>query len=119
MYRPPGCEPPIPRFLAGLEPKLMEKVARQIFYLADTPPALWREPHIKHFSLEKYSQLYELREKNKILVRVIFTVCGGDIVLLTPFVKHQPRDTMKALEHSLRILADLRECPERIVEFSL
>lgn len=119
MYSPPSGEPPVSQFLAGLEPKLMEKIVRQIFFLADTPPSLWREPHVKHFSLEKYSDFYELREKNKVLVRLIFTISGGDILLLAPFIKHQPRDTMKALEQSLRILADIRDNPERTVEFSL
>ena len=119
MYQTREGEAPVRRFLATLEPKLMEKVVRQIIYLADTPPPLWREPHIKHFSLEKYSQLYELREKNKVLVRLIFTISGGDILLLHSFIKHQPRDTMKALEQSLKILADIRENPERTVEFTL
>lgn len=43
----------------------MEKVIRQISLLAATPSTLWREPHIKHFSLEKYSDFYELREKKQ------------------------------------------------------
>lgn len=98
MYQPITGEEPVRQFLAALEPKLMEKVVRQIFLLAATPPPLWREPHIKHFSLEKYSDFYELREKNKILVRLIFTISAGDTLLLMPFIKHQPRDTMKALE---------------------
>lgn len=118
MYHPQAGEAPVSRFLAALEPKLMEKVVRQTLLLANTPPTLWREPHIKHFSLEKYSDFYELREKNKVLVRLIFTISGGDILLLTSFIKHQPRDTMKALEQSLRILADIRDNPERTVEFS-
>ena len=69
--------------------------------------------------LEKYSQFYELREKSKILVRIIFTIQDGDIILLTPFIKRQPRDTMKALEQSLKILANIREFPEFAVNFNV
>ena len=76
-----------------------------------------KEPHFKHFVLEKYKMLYELRERNKVLVRIIFTIQDGDIILLAPFIKRQPRDTMKALELSLRMLADIREHPEFAVNF--
>ena len=55
---------------------------------------------------------YELREKNKVLARIIFTIRDGDIILLAPFIKRQPRDTMKALEQSLKMLADIRDAPE-------
>ena len=76
-----------------------------------------KEPHFKHFVLEKYKMLYELRERNKVLVRIIFTIQDGDIILLAPFIKRQPRDTMKALELSLRMLADIREHPEFAANF--
>ena len=53
-----------------------------------------------------------LAEKGKkVLVRVIFTISGEDILLLVPFIKRQPRDTMRALEASLGILAELRIHP--------
>ncbi len=119
MYQTRHGKSPVQQFLATLEPKLTEKVIRQLLSLAATPVELWREPHVKHFSLEKYSDFYELREKNKILVRLIFTIRDGDILLLMPFVKHQPRDTMKALEQSIRILADIRDNPGYAVELSL
>ena len=78
---------------------------------------MMKEPHIKHFVIERYGQLYELREKNKILVRIIFTICDGDILLLTPFVKRQKRDTMQALEASLNMLADVRADPAYAISF--
>lgn len=79
-----------------------------------------KEPHYKHFSLERYRGFYELREKGKALVRIIFTYPPeGGILLLHAFVKRQKRDTMQALEQSLRILALLREHPERAVEFKV
>ena len=39
-----------------------------------TPRAALLEPHYKHFSIERYRELYELRERGKVLVRVIFTL---------------------------------------------
>ena len=119
MYRTPAGTSPLPGFLRSIGDKLAEKVVRQILLAADTPPALWREPHIKHFSLEKYSSLYELREKNKVLIRIVFTIHDGDILLLAPFIKHCTRDTMKALELSLRMLSDVQIHPENAVDFAM
>lgn len=48
---------------------------------------------------------------------MIFTICGEDIILLVPYVKRQPRDTMRALEASRSMLAAIREYPEYAVLF--
>ena len=80
------------------------KLLQQIVRLSQIHLCDLKEPHFKHFVLEKYNQLYELREKNKVLARIIFTIRDGDIILLAPFIKRQPRDTMKALEQSLKNL---------------
>ena len=112
IYVPPGQPGLLLEFLPSLDEKLRHKLLRQIFQLSQIHLCNLKEPHFKHFVLEKYSLLYELREKSKILVRIIFTIQNGDIILLTPFIKRQPRDTMKALEQSLRMLADIREHPE-------
>ena len=104
-------------FLETLEPKLRRKLYWQIFQLTHLHPTELKEPHYKHFSLEKYNQLYELREKSKVLVRIIFTIQDNDIILLEPFIKRQSRDTMKALEQTLKLLAEIREHPDRIVQF--
>jgi hypothetical protein len=77
------------------------------FKLLQSEP-LPREPIVKHFTIARYSGLYELRAKNKIMVRIIFTVmAGGDILLLIPFVKSHKRNTMQALEASLKLLAQI------------
>ena len=90
----------------------------QIFRLSRTPPAGLKEPHYKHFSIEKYRDFYELREKNRIVIRVIFTVLSsGEVLLLHAFQKRQSRDTMRALEHSLKLLSLLRDHPEHAVEY--
>ncbi len=55
--------------------------------------------------------MYELREKGKVLIRIVFTVQNEDVILLTSFIKRQPRDTMKALDQSLYILSDIQQHP--------
>lgn len=119
IYRPPGEEAPMAKFLLSLDKKLQKKLHRQFFILAHSSPKDLKEPHYKHFVLEKYSQFYELREKSKILVRIIFVISDEDIILLTPFIKRQPRDTMRALDASLRMLAEIREHPDYAVNMDL
>lgn len=119
-YATTGQIAPVVSFLDGLEPKFREKLIWQIFQLSHTPRSMLKEPHYKHFSIERYQDLYEIRERGKILVRIIFTFdADGDVLLLKAFVKHRKRDTMRALEQSLRILADIREHPEHAVEFTV
>jgi len=49
---------------------------------------------------------------------VIFTVRpNGEILLLHAFQKRQSRDTMQALERSLKLLSLLRDHPEHAVEY--
>ena len=103
-------------FRSTLDHKLQKKLRLRFLLMSQTELCDLKEPHYKHFVLEKYNQFYELREKNKILVRIIFVICGEDFLLLTPFVKRQPRDTMQALEASLRLLAEIREHPDYIVQ---
>ena len=120
IYKPPDSPTQAAEFIEGLEPKLRDKVIRQIFYLSRTPLLELKEPHYKHFSIEKYQSLYELREKGRVVVRVIFTPCpNGDYLLLHAFVKHQKRDTEKALERSLGLLASLWDHPECAVEYTV
>jgi mRNA-degrading endonuclease RelE of RelBE toxin-antitoxin system len=118
IYQPHGPKAPMLTFIETLDPKLQKKLRRQFHLLAHTELNALREPHYKHFVLEKYSQFYELREKNKVLVRIIFMIDGEDILLLTPFIKRQPRDTMRALEASLGILAEIRADPSLAVNMN-
>lgn len=118
VYQPPGESAPVEDFLKGLDPKLCRKLLRHIFNLTRLNRTEMREPHYKHFSLERYSDFYEIREKSQILTRIIYTIYGGDILLLMPFVKKQSRDTEKALEQSIKLLANIREHPEFAVNFN-
>lgn len=118
IYKPPGEISQVEAFIEGLHPKLREKLVWQIFRLSRTPPAGLKEPHYKHFSIEKYRDFYELREKNRIVIRIIFTMLpNGEFLLLHAFQKRQSRDTMRALEHSLRLLSSLRDHSEYAVEY--
>ena len=108
VYCPTNESPAIYKFLDSLDAKLRKKLVKQLLRLPDIPLCYMKEPHIKHFSIEKYSQLYEVREKNRILVRVIYTICdNGDILLLEAFIKRHKRNTMQALETSLKMLTEI------------
>lgn len=78
VYCPPGVEPPLYAFIDALDGKLKAKLLWQIFRLRNLPACELKEPHFKHFSLERYSQMYELREKGKVLIRIVFTVQNED-----------------------------------------
>ena len=112
VYQPPGKLSPFETFLAQQDTKFRQKIRWTLFRLSQMERSELKEPHFKHFALERYSEFYEMREKNKILVRVVFTFCGEDILLLAPFIKKESRDTMRALEQSISMLADVREHPD-------
>lgn len=120
VYQPPGQQVQVEMFLDGLEPRLREKLLIEIIRLSKPPRPVLKEPHYKKFSVERYHGLYELRERSKVFVRIIFAISSdGEVLLLYAFTKRQPRDTNQALEKSLRILADIREHPEYAVEFQI
>lgn len=120
VYQPTGDPAQVALFIEGLDPKLREKLLRQIIPLPRMPPSILREPHYKHFTLERYRCFYEVRAKNGVAVRIIFMILPeGKILLLNGFSKRQSRDTMRALEQSLRILAEFRAHPEHAVEYKI
>ena len=54
VYCPPGVEPPLYAFIDALDGKLKAKLLWQIFRLRNLPACELKEPHFKHFSLERY-----------------------------------------------------------------
>lgn len=54
VYQSPGRAPQVAAFIDSLEPKLREKLIWQLHRLSATPRSGLREPHYKHFSVEKY-----------------------------------------------------------------
>lgn len=118
LYLSPDGESPFLRFLSVMEPKLRTKLVRGIGNLAAIPEYR-TEPHVKHFSLERYAALYEYRARMRIMVRVVFTLDGdGNIILLHPMVKKRDRNTMQALETSLRMLERLKQGEASLVEYT-
>ena len=98
--------PPLYAFLDTLEEKQRQKIFSLLALLLQTPEAAMREPYVKHFGIERYRALYELRE-------------NGDLLFLIPFIKRHRRDTMQALDASLRLLAQCRDGSCSIQELSI
>ena len=120
IYQPPDKTAQLPHFIDGLDPRLREKILLRVYQLSLPQKPELKEPHFKRFSLERYRDLCELRVKSKMLIRIICYLCpNGGVLLLHGFIKRQKRDTMQALEQSLRILDALREYPERAVEYKI
>lgn len=115
---PAGGPSLLPAFLGTLENKLRQKIQTQFRLLQERP--LPREPTVKHFSIARYSHLYELRAKNRVMVRIIFTLTADDdILLLVPFIKSHKRNTMQALEASLKLLAQIQSGTCSVKEMSI
>lgn len=120
LYRK-GNESPAAAFLSSLPPKQLAKMQRQLNVLRDFPRA-FGEPHVKHFQIERYRALYELREKSgNTLIRIVFSHDEQEnILLLEPFLKTKSRDTCRALERALGYLEDIRASPEAfLVEYKI
>jgi len=106
--------------IAGIDAKQRDKLSRKLALLKMGNSVI--SPDIKHFSISKYSRLYELQMKGQIRLRVIFTLTkahGGDVILLVPFIKRHKRHTMQALESALKILGDIDSGELQIQEVNL
>lgn len=111
---------PILEFLAALDKKQRHKLLSLFVLMIQSPVAVMREPYVKHFSLERYQDLYELRAKSKNLVRIIFTLTDrGDILFLEPFIKRHKRNTMQALDRSLNYLDHIKDGSCSVQELSI
>ena len=94
-------------FLKHSDDKVKKKFKYQLSMLVMENKIL-REPHVKHFIIERYRQFYEFRIKvSKKIVRIIFCERDDNIVLLYAFYKHDKRDTEKALENALKVYESL------------
>ena len=90
----------IERFLQSLPSKQQERLLRHIAMLL--LPQLGKPP-VKHFQMDRYRSLYELRDKYKTtLTRIIFTYdAAGNVILLEAFIKNHKRKTDAALASAL------------------
>jgi phage-related protein len=117
LYASPGGEIPFLEFLRSLNAKQQKKLDYTLKCLVLNKGNL-SEPQVKHFSVERYKQFYELREKAQVLLRVIFVLDNnGDIILLSPFIKRHKRNTSQALEASLKMLAEINQNPGALREY--
>ena len=83
-------------------------------------PSYRTQPHVKNFTIERYSGLYEYRERIRVLFRVIYMVDSKqNIILLAPFIKRRDKDTQYALELAIQRAVIIRQYPECRVELDL
>lgn len=94
----------VKEFLNDADDKTRKKIGYVLMYLADDKNPL-TEPYVKHISIGKYNDLYELRAKaSGNMARILFTLSNGDIVLLYGFYNHDKRDNLRAFEKSHKYL---------------
>ncbi len=106
------CE--VEEFFKSANKKIQNKLKFQLDIIKDEKTLLI-EPYVKHFSIEKYRQFYELRIRAAgMMVRVVFYEQENKLILLHAFYKRGNKDTQKALETSLKLLNSLQEDDEII-----
>ena len=104
VYRNDDGELPVLRFIESTHKKIRNKFDFMLHFVKDERNMLC-EPYVKHFSIDKYKMLYELRIRaNGTMVRVIYYKAEENIILLHAFFKKSRRDTENALEYALKIL---------------
>ena len=117
LYKSPSGDTPFLDFTAALDEKACKKLEYALKSMAISQGRL-TEPQVKHFSIERYRQLYEVREKARVLIRVIFMLDDdGNVILLHPFIKRHKRNTNQALEISLAMLKEINQNPDALLEY--
>ena len=98
---------PVEEFIQATNDKIKEKLIFQLVYIKDESNPFC-EPYIKHFSMERYRKMYELRLKAaETMIRIIFYEHDGEIVFLHAFYKRDRKDTDRGLESALKILESI------------
>ena len=99
----------VEEFIKATNDKIKEKLIFQLSYIRDESNPFC-EPYVKHFSMERYRQMYEIRVKAaERMMRIIFYEKNGEIILLHAFYKHDRKDTEKALEAAHKILENITD----------
>ena len=102
----------VQRFFENTDEKTQSKFKSILTYISNEKNPLC-EPYVKHISIGRYRELYEIRMKaSGNMVRVLFVKQDNDIVLLYAFYKRSIKDTDKALEVAFRMLNRIRESGE-------
>ena len=111
-----GTACPVNAFIKETDKKIKKKLMFCIDFIKDEKNCFC-EPHVKHFVIEKYSRLFELRAKAATtMVRIIFYEHNGAIYLLYAFYKRDRKDTERALETGLRILENITDKNGDVIE---
>ena len=98
---------PVEEFIQATNDKIKEKLIFQLVYIKDESNPFC-EPYVKHFSMERYRKMYELRLKAaETMIRIIFYEHDGEIVFLHVFHKRDRKDTDRGLESALKILESI------------
>ena len=117
MYKNDGAKGQVDSFIKTSNIKIRRKFDFILRYIADERNQ-FKEPYVKHFSIEKYKRLYELRLKAAgTMVRIIFYNIDDNIILLNAFIKRDKRDTEQALEHALKLIEHLDRVAETPVDY--
>ena len=117
MYKNEGAKGQVDTFIKTSNIKIRKKFDFILRYIADERNQ-FKEPYVKHFSIEKYKRLYELRLKAAgTMVRIIFYNIDENVILLNAFIKRDNRDTEQALEHALKLIEHLDRVAETPVDY--
>ena len=117
MYKNEGAKGQVDTFIKTSNIKIRKKFDFLLRYIADERNQ-FKEPYVKHFSIEKYKRLYELRLKAAgTMVRIIFYNIDENVILLNAFIKRDKRDTEQALEHALKLIEHLDRVAETPVDY--
>ena len=105
-------EADVKQFLLALPDKQRDKFIRQIAMLI-LPGDILGRPQVKHFQMDRYCCLYEIRDKyQNTLVRIIFAYApDGSVILLEAFIKDHKRKTDVALAAALEKLHRIEKDP--------
>ena len=105
----PGSKNLLEDFLDNINIKVKKKLIFLFRYVMNKDNALC-EPYIKHFSVERYRHLYEMRLKaDGSMVRFLFFFKSEDeLVILNAFYKRDKKDTEQALDYALKLLKEAR-----------
>lgn len=97
----------VEEFIKATNDKIKEKLIFQLSYIRDESNPFC-EPYVKHFSMERYRKMYELRLKAaETMIRIIFYEHDGEIVFLHAFHKRDRKDTDRGLESALKMLESI------------
>ena len=117
MYKNEGAKGQVDTFIKTSNIKIRKKFDFILHYIADESNQ-FKEPYVKHFSIEKYKRLYELRLKAAgTMVRIIFYNIDENVILLNAFIKRDKRDTEQALEQALKLIEHLDRIAETPVDY--